>query len=151
MKRTTLSEMLDWLDETMTRNRATFAGWTMMADDDDDETIGDPGDKDDDKTDDDDSDDDDEAEEFKPPSAEEWKSTQAALAKANAEAKKNRLALRAAKKTAASGEDTEDAAEKAEAKAAEKWKPKVVNSAAKAALAEAGARHPERLREAHRA
>jgi hypothetical protein len=146
MKRTTLSEMLknlEWLDDTIDRNRAAYSGWSMEADDEDDDTIEDPGDKDDEKSDDDDSEDDEE--EPKLPTAEEWKKTQEALTKANAEAKKHRLALRAAKKTAASSEDTEDAAAKAEAAAAAKWKPKVVNSAAVAALAEAGARNPERL------
>lgn len=79
----------------------------------------------------------DDAEEFVPPTKEEWAKTQEALKKANAEAKKNRLALRAAVNVAdpKAGEDAEKVREATVAT----WKPRVVKSAARASLISAGA------------
>jgi hypothetical protein len=71
--------------------------------------------------------------EFKAPTEEEWKRTQAALARANNEAKRLRL-----KSKGATPKDDEDAGKKAEADAERKFKPIAVRSAAKAALLEAG-------------
>jgi minor structural protein GP20 len=91
--------------------------------------------------DDDDQEDDDqeeeEDEEYKPPTAAEWKSTQAALKKANTEAKRFRTELRNARKKATDADADPD---RAAAKVEERWKPRVVRSEARAALAAAGAK-----------
>jgi len=77
----------------------------------------------------------DEAAEWTPPTKEEWDRQQAALTKANAEAKKRRLAQR--KKVEKDG-DGEDAAEKATAEAEQKYKARTIKFAARGALASAG-------------
>lgn len=92
---------------------------------------------------------------YAPPSEEEWKRTQAALAKANNEAKQFRLQARAkaggdTPKPAPQGGDDPAAQEAAVAKLAEEradevWKPRLVKYAARAALTAAGARTPDRL------
>jgi hypothetical protein len=97
----------------------------------DDEGLGDDGD--------DESDDDgDEGEDdsWEPPTKAEFEAMQAKLKKANAEAKRHRLA---AKQTGAKAEtDVEKAVEAARGEVEAKYKPLVVRTAAKAALAEAG-------------
>lgn len=94
-----------------------------------------------DEADDDNGDDDDE---YTPPSKEEWTKTQAALTKANAEAKKRRLAAKV-KPTEEPKKDATETAEEAEERISKKWKPKVIRQGAKAALSEAGASNPARL------
>jgi hypothetical protein len=102
----------------------------------------DPEPDDDQEPDEDDQDEDDQEEEddsdYKPPSKQEWEDTQAALKKANSEAKRFRTQLRNAKK-ATSG-DTDEEQERAAERVAAQWKPRLVKSAARAALAEAGAK-----------
>jgi hypothetical protein len=73
--------------------------------------------------------------------------TQAALKKANEEAKRNRLALKEHETRARANEDGQEKALREAAEAAEKkWAPRIINSAARAALAEAGvAGSPDRL------
>lgn len=84
--------------------------------------------------------------EYAPPSEAEWKRTQEALARANAEAKKHRLKVRELSKTADGTDDekTRKAAEDAE----KRFKPVAVRSAAKAAFLEAGLNDatPDRLK-----
>lgn len=75
-----------------------------------------------------------EATEWAPPSQEEWERTQAALKKANAEARKNRLKVKAA----AEGVADQDAEREITARVEAKMKPVVVRAAARAAFAEAG-------------
>jgi hypothetical protein len=65
----------------------------------------------------------------------------AALRRERDRVKELRRELKAARDAAKKDDDAEDA----EAKAAAKWKPRVVNSAAKAAFLSAGAEKPERL------
>jgi len=78
----------------------------------------------------------DEDDSWTPPSREEWEAHQAKLKKANAEAKKHRLA---AKQTGAKAEtDVEKAVEAAKTEVESRYKPLIVRTAAKAALAEAG-------------
>lgn len=73
--------------------------------------------------------------------------TVAALKKANEEAKRNRLALKEHETRARANEGEQERAVREAAEAAEKkWAPRIVNSAARAALAEAGvAGSPDRL------
>jgi hypothetical protein len=73
---------------------------------------------------------------WEPPTKAEWEAHQAKLKKANAEAKKHRLA---AKQNGVKAEtDVEKAVEEARTEVESKYKPLVVRTAAKAALAEAG-------------
>lgn len=138
---------LDTLPELFAHHAARFGGWSMKDDDDDDDdldddTIVDPGDNDDA---DDDDDDDDDKDAYVPPTKEEWEKTQAALKKANDEAKRRRLALKEAQAAGGKDDDADDKVEKKVAEVEAKWKPRVINSAASAALLEAGAEKPERL------
>lgn len=74
--------------------------------------------------------------EWTPPTKDEWERTKAALAKANGEARDNRLKLRDAKQAS---EDADSKAAREAAEAAEKrLKPVAVRSAARAAFLEAG-------------
>lgn len=86
----------------------------------------------------DDSDDSDESEEdeWTPPSREDWEKVQAALKKAQAEAKRRRLANKA--KEGADIPEGAEAVEKAVAEAEGKWKTKVIRAEARGALASAG-------------
>jgi hypothetical protein len=80
-----------------------------------------------------------------PPTEDEWKRTQAALARANGEAKNRREELQALRKQ---GEDADGKAAREAAEAAEKrFKPVAVRSAARAAFLEAGLQGvtPERV------
>jgi DUF4097 and DUF4098 domain-containing protein YvlB len=80
---------------------------------------------------------------YTPPSKDEWKKTRAALKKANAEAKKHRLAARQAKEK--QNDDPEEIV-KARQEVTDYWKPLYVKSQAKVALKEAGLdAKPERL------
>lgn len=77
------------------------------------------------------------ASDYTPPSRDEWERVQAALAKANAEAKKHRLRARDLEK--GKPEDQNDDSEAKAREAAEaRYKPIVVKAAARAALMEAG-------------
>lgn len=86
--------------------------------------------------------------EYEAPDKEEWTRTQAALAKANGEAKKYRLALKAARKTAetsnasgsgtASGPDVETLKKAAADEVEAKYRPQIMRTQVKAALASAG-------------
>lgn len=153
--------------------------WPVLgaADDDDDDDVGmdleggkggakggrkqaEPDDDADDDADQDDEQDEDsddgkgDEDEWKPPSQDEWKKVQAALEKANAEAKRHRETARdlrgkqrAAARTAAATGDKEDVDAAAQAKAAEdaalrKLKPVAVRSAAVAALVKAKFQNP---------
>lgn len=91
--------------------------------------------------------------EFTPPTKDEWANTQEALRKANGEAKKYRLEnrdLKAKPTDPPKGEEgdakaaAEAAAKKAQADTDAKWKPRLVSSAARAALLQAGAK-PDRV------
>lgn len=77
-------------------------------------------------------------EEYKAPTAEEWKATQDALKKANSEAKRFRTQLRNARKETKT-ESTDDQ-KKAEDQVVAAWKPRLVRSEARAALASSGAK-----------
>lgn len=114
-----------------------FGGWRMMADPADDPD--DPDDEDEDEPDDEDDDD----TEYVPPTKAEWKATQDALKKANSQAKRARFAA----KKAAEARPTDSSAEvqKAITETETKWRPRLVNKAAKAALLAAGASKPDRL------
>jgi len=90
---------------------------------------------------DDDQEDDDQEEDddgYKAPTRQEWEEAQTALKRANATAAKFRTQLKNAKKATA-GDPDEDR-ERAEERVAAQWKPRLVKSAARAALAEAGAK-----------
>lgn len=138
---------LDTLDDLFASRRAIFAGLTMKADDE--EEVDDPADEDgEDGTDEDGEDGDDD--EYEPPTKEEWEKTQAALKKANAEAKKRRLAAKEQKpkpkpKKRDDDDDDDEGDDDRSAEVEERWKGRVVKQAAKAALATAGAEKPERL------
>jgi len=95
-------------------------------------------DEDEDQEDEPDEEGDDDSDEYKPPTRKEWEATQAALKKANTEAKRFRTQLKNARKSTA-GESSEDQ-QAAEDRVAAQWKPRLVKSAARAALAEAGAK-----------
>lgn len=143
MKRITLAPGdAAWLDDTLARNRSLFAGWRMEKDGDDEEEVevGDEGDDDDgDKGEDDDPD----AGKDEETLRKELRESREALKKANAESKKRRLREKE-RRQEGDGEkkgDGRDVAAEVEAK----WKPRVVNAAAKSALAEAGAKKPDRL------
>jgi len=81
---------------------------------------------------------------YVPPTKEDFVKMQAALQKANKEATRNRLALKELREKAEEG-NSETEVEKARKAAEASWKPRVVKSAAKAALLSAGAGKPERL------
>lgn len=96
-----------------------------------------------------------EPEPYVPPTAEELAELKKALAKANGEAKKYRLAARSG--SPADDDDDEDTPDPAKARAREKalaraaaeqaettWKPRVIRAHALAALAGAGAKDPKR-------
>lgn len=119
-----------------------FGGWFMEEEGDDD----DEGDEDEDEGGDDEGDDedDDDDSEYEPPTKAEWKKTQDALKKANAQAKKHRLAAKKAASAKDGGADKKDV-EKAISDTEAKWRPRLVNKAAKAALLAAGASKPDRL------
>ncbi len=85
-----------------------------------------------------------EEDDYVPPSKDDFVKMQAALQKANREATKNRLALKELREKAEEG-NSETEVEKARKAAEASWKPRVVKSAAKAALLSAGAGKPERL------
>ena len=104
---------------------------------DPDEDVEIPDDDDVEEEDDDDEEGDEAEEEYKPPTAQEWKATQAALKKANTEAKRFRTELRNARKKATEQDSDPD---KAAAKVEAAWKPRVVRSEARALLAAAGAK-----------
>ncbi len=116
-----------------------MAPWYASGDEDDEDE---DSDEDDDSEDDEDEDDDSEKE-WKPPTKEEWEAQQAKLRKANAQAKKHRLAAKQV--TSSASTDAEKAKEQAQQAAEARYKPIVVKTAARAALAEAGALKPERL------
>lgn len=73
-------------------------------------------------------------EEFTPPSKEEWKRTQDRIKKLNAEAKKHRLAAKAAQEST----DAEDAVAAARKEVEDKFKTRIVNASLTTALAGAG-------------
>lgn len=73
-----------------------------------------------------------EEQEYTPPSKEEWEKVQKALTKANAQAKRQRLAAKGATV------EGDDAAQKATEAAEARYKPVAVRSAARAAFMEAG-------------
>jgi minor structural protein GP20 len=75
---------------------------------------------------------------YTPPTKEEWANTQAALKKANTEAKRFRTQLRNTRKETQGESSTDQQA--AEDKVIAQWKPRVVRSEARAALASAGAK-----------
>ena len=82
-----------------------------------------------------------EVEAYEPPSAEEWKRTQEALSKANAEAKNHRLKLREEQeKHRAEGKPLDEKQVRAavESELADKYRAPAVRAAAKLALREAG-------------
>jgi hypothetical protein len=108
-------------------------------DDDIEEEVTDPGDEDGDEKDLDDEPDDDDEKDDEPLGAPGKK----ALTAERAKVKELRKQLREA--TAAGKEKDQGDDGDAEEKAAAKWKPRVVNSAARAALLEEGAVKPERL------
>lgn len=83
----------------------------------------------------DDGDDDGKGGEFKAPTEAEWRRTQAALTKANADAKRHRLRARELSKPK---EGDDDAAKTATDAAEKRYKPVAIRSAAKAAFLEAG-------------
>lgn len=102
---------------------------------------GDPVDDDDDEddSDEDDSDDaDDTAGKWTPPSKDEWETQQAALARANKQAKDRRLRIKELEKNGGKEPDEATLNARAEEIAGSTWKPLVVRSAAGSALAEAG-------------
>lgn len=81
--------------------------------------------------------------EYVAPTKEEWAATQAALSKANAEAKKYRLAVKAAKsKQEASGEEDDEKITAAQKAVEDKYRPMIVKTAVKASLKEAGLEGP---------
>lgn len=121
--------------------RARFGGFVMEepgqdGQDDEDDAGGDEG------AEDGDADKDDEGE-YTPPTKEEWKRTQEALKKANGQAKKYRL--EAAKVAQNGSGETSKEVEKAILDTEAKWKPRLVNTAARAALLGAGAKKADRL------
>ena len=81
---------------------------------------------------------------YKAPTETEWRRTQAALTKANADAKRHRLKARELAKPA----DDDAKAEAARVEAEKRYKPAAVRSAAKAAFLEAGLNDasPERVK-----
>jgi hypothetical protein len=98
--------------------------------------------------------------EYKAPDKDEWTRTQAALAKANGEAKKYRLALKAAKTNASNassgasgGTDVETLKRAAAEEVEAKYRPQIMRTQVKAALAASGlvdADKPEVLKAAVR-
>lgn len=103
----------------------------------DDDVGEDSDDVDDDDADDDDADDDAEAE-WKPPTKDEWETHQAALARANKQAKDRRLRIKELERNGGKEPDETVVAAKAEEIAASTWKPLVVRGHAASALTEAG-------------
>lgn len=75
---------------------------------------------------------------YTPPSKEEWQRTQAQLKKVNAEAKKHRLAAKAAAEKAAEG-SAEEAVIAARKEVEDKYRPMIVRGALREALRDAGA------------
>jgi hypothetical protein len=145
---------LDTLDALFADRSARFAGFTMKVDDDGDEDGDDDGEDDDtpglgdDEGDDGEDGDDDGDDDDEPLGKAGKKALLAERARNKALRKRLREATAAAAaKPAKKGgkDDDDDDAPDPEAVAAAKWKPKVVNSAAKAALLSAGAEKPERL------
>lgn len=140
---------LDTLPDLFAHHGARFGGWSMEKKDDDgegeeEEEVDDPGDDDPDDGDGelDDPDDDDPDDGDGKLDEKGKKALAAERAKVKELRKRLAEAQRAGKKKDAD-DDTDD--DDAEEKAAAKWKPKVVNSAARAAFMEAGADRPERL------
>lgn len=83
--------------------------------------------------------------EWEPPSREEWERTTKRLAEVNDEAKKHRLKAREqAQKAEKAEHDGDETAAAAAQKERDAWKPRVVKSAARAALLEAEAK-PDRI------
>lgn len=128
------------LEALLEFHRAQFGGFVMEDDDSEDDEADDDDSDDDDSDDDDDEDDD---AEYVAPTKAEWKKTQDALKKANSQARKFRLELKQAKN--GGSKDGSKDVEKAVADTEAKWKPRLVNKAAKAALLAAGASKPDRL------
>lgn len=111
-----------------------------MADEDDDKDTGTDDTGTDDK-------DEDEEDEYTPPSAEEWKRVQAALSKANAEAKQRRIELRKQReeeaRKAASGDDAAKSLEAERAKWQAETDTEIIRERAATALAAAGLHVPD--------